>query len=558
MSIVLFCPFGCAGEDEPRVPMPRAEAGEAGDVGDPGNGMSGAGAEAAGAAAMGGAGNSDTPQGDGGIGGQAMGGADGDGEAGAAGAGAQGAVVVKVGIIEQTTRFLEYGKLRIAFERGVDAETLAVDLSPRLPDKLVVTGTSQVDDATVDVSLGYYHLPRDYQLSVSGSLSDGTPFEASGEIPGLGNGARAAFLSEQAGTGALSSWPGVPDGATPLEAADSVCQKEAEAAGLRGTFQAFLSVYGSVDAGCRALGRDGTITNNCGAAAMPVDRAPFLSIDGRPIADGATGIMADSWAIPIPFHANGKAATPFYTWAGSISGAKGFNNADCAGWTATTGNGLPTRQSGERLVEYEFSTACSSVAALLCLQTTGTFFGPSNLHHAGVKRAFVSKGKLFGAMSFDAKTGVAAADALCQSEAAGASLANADKFKAYLGTNETDALCYVLGQGGKVADNCGLDALSARDPWRRVDDYPIGSAAELAAGSLTAPLSLAADGTRMTSERPRTGTQLDGSTTWNCDDWSGTASYSLSGHPGFITGDFTSHWTTDCDSEETSVYCFEN
>jgi hypothetical protein len=167
------------------------------------------------------------------------------------------------------------------------------------------------------------------------------------------------------------------------------------------------------------------------------------------------------------------------------------------------------------------------------------------------------EGKLFGAMSFDVKAGVAAADALCQSEAAAESLANAGNFRAYLGSAETDALCYILGQTGKVADNCGLPELPDTNPWRRVDDYPIGTAAQLAAGTLTAPLALAADATLMSNERPRTGTELDGATSWNCADWSGSSFYSLAGHPAFITGHWTSHWTTDCDGKETAVYCFE-
>jgi hypothetical protein len=453
---------------------------------------------------------------------------------------------------------LDYGTLRIGFEQAVDATTLAITLSPQLPAELLVTSTSQVDDTTVDATLAYYHLPRDYQLSVSGSLPDATLFEASFELSGLDNGARAAFLSQQSGTGALTSWPAAPAGATPLEAADSVCQREADAAGLRGTFQGFLSVNGSVDAGCRALGLDGLIANSCGEGSMPVDEAPFLSMDGRPIVNGATGIIANRWAIPVPFRADGTAAAPFFTWTGSRSGAQGSANLDCSGWTQTTGTGLPSRQVGERLLDYEFSFACDTVAHLLCLQTGGTFFGPSTLHHDGTKRAFVSKGKLFGNMSFDGKSGIAAADALCQSEAAAVALPSAANFRAYLGTAETDALCYVLGQAGKVEDECGLPALPDTNPWRRVDDYPIGTAAQLAAGTLTAPLALAADGTLMTNERPRTGSELDGATSWNCTDWTGTGFYSLSGHPAFITGHFTSHWTTDCDGEETSVYCFEN
>jgi hypothetical protein len=192
------------------------------------------------------------------------------------------------------------------------------------------------------------------------------------------------------------------------------------------------------------------------------------------------------------------------------------------------------------------------------MQTVGTSFGPSTLHEVSGKRAFVSKGKLYGNMSFDGKSGVAAADALCQSEAAAATLANANAFHAYLGTSDTDALCYILGLTGKVADDCGLAALPDADPWRRVDNYAIGTAAELQGGKLQAPLSLAADGTPLLDERPRTGTEQNGATSWNCGDWTSTGAYSLSGNPAFINAHWTSHWTTDCDGEQTSVYCFEN
>jgi hypothetical protein len=551
-SLALCFVYACGDDEAPGSSALGGEAGEAGDAGsDTGGGADGGAGPLGGATSDAVAGAAGAQSGTGAAGGNA---AAGEASAGAAGS---GSAVESVGIVSEATHFADYGKLRIGFDRAVEGATLTITLSPSVPAQLSVTSTTPIDDTTVEATLAYYHLPRDYQLSVTGTLPDGSPFEAYAELSGLNNGARVAFLSQQTGSGALTSWPGVPEGATPLEAADSVCQREADAAGLRGTFQAFLSIYDSVDAGCRALGLDATIADNCGEASMPVDHAPFLSMDGRPIVEGATGIIADAWAIPIPFHADGSAAAPFYTWTGSISGAKGFNNADCNGWALSASNGLPSRQIGERLVEYEFGTACTTASALLCLQTTGTFFGPSDLHHDGVKRAFVSKGKLFGTMSFDGKSGVAAADALCQSEASAESLDNADQFRAYLATADSDALCYILGQTGKVADHCGLLALPDTDPWRRVDDYPIGTAAQLASGTLTAPLALAADGTLMTKERPRTGTMLDGSTTLNCDDWSGTASYSISGHPGFITGHFTSHWTTDCDGEETSVYCFE-
>jgi hypothetical protein len=555
--VLLLGAYGC-GDDAPGS-SPSSQAGEGGEGGSSGAsaGKAGGGGKAsqAGAAAAGSPGAAGAEPGNGGNDGTA--GADEGGAATGEGGGA-GASAVTVDIVAGETNFLDYGTLRIGFAQPVDAPTLSVALSPAVPAKLLATTAVQVDATTVDVTLAYYHLPLDYQVTVAGSLPDATPFQASATIPGLDNGARAAFISLQSGKGAFSGWAGAPQNATALEIADHVCQSEADAAGLRGTFQAFLSIYGNVDAGCRALGLSGTIAGNCGQASMPVDDAPFLRLDGAPVVEGATEIIAGGWDTPIGFHANGTLATPFYTWTGSTLGAKGFNNGDCTGWTVTTGNGLPAYQVGERLLEYEINRPCDITSNLLCLQTGAEFFGPSTLHHAGSKRAFVSKGHLWGTMSFDNKTGVAAADALCQSEASAQSLPNAATYRAYLGTADTDALCYILGQTGKVLDNCGLAELPDNDPWRRVDDYPVGTALELASGKLQSPLALAADGTLMTNERPRTGADLEGTTSANCNDWAGTAFYSISGHPSFATGHWMSHWTTDCDGEEASVYCFEN
>jgi hypothetical protein len=461
-------------------------------------------------------------------------------------------------LVPSSTHFLAYGKLRIGFERAVDAATLNITLTPRLPERLLVTSVTQVDATTVDATLAYYHLPRDYQIAVTGLLPDATPFRASGVLSGQDNGARAAFLSKQTGTGDFKSWTDAPPAATSLAAADAVCQREAETAGLRGQFQAYVSAAGSVDAGCRALGFSGLLADNCGQAALPVDHTPILSLNGTPIVAGGSGVLADAWAIPIGYYADGSPAVPDYTWSGTIAGGKGYADDDCDHWTTTGALGIAALQAAKHVLDDGFGRACTSVGDVICMQTVGMAFGPSTLHEVGGKRAFVSKGHVYGTISFGGKSAIAAADALCQSEASTATLANPNDFRAYLGTVDTDALCYILGRTGKVADHCGLAALPTTDPWRRVDNYPIGTAAELQAGRLRAPLSLAADGSRMLDERPRTGTELDGSTSWNCGDWTNTGFYSLSGDPGYVTGDWTSHWTTDCDGEETSVYCFEN
>jgi len=558
LSVALACVYGCGGSDGPSAP-PASDGGEAGAHDSPASG--GAGGEsgqsdnaAAGSATAGGA---PALAGTGGAAGAAAGAETSGGGAEQAGAD-PGPPEIDVGIALDTTRFTDYGKLRIVFAQAVDAATLTIALVPQLPAKLFVSSVSQVDATTVDATLAWYHLPRDYQIRVTGNLPDATRFKATADISGLNNGARVGFITKETGPGALATWAGVPQSATPLEAADSVCQKEAEAAGLRGTFQAFLSVNDNLDAGCRAFGLDGKLANNCGQAEMPVDHTPILRVDGWPIVAGATDIAADRWATAIPLQADGRVATPFYTWTGSIFGARSYTNNDCSGWTASTGNGMASTQVGERLVRYEAGRSCDVLGDLLCLQTGATFFGPSKLHEVSGKRAFVTKGHLYGTMSFGGKFAVAAGDALCQSEAASAAFENADKFRAYLGTADTDALCYILGRTGKLADHCGLAALPDTDPWRRPDNYPIGTAAQLAAGKLDSALALAADLTILGEERPRTGTELSGATSWNCGDWSSGGFYSLSGDPRFITGKWTSEWTTDCDGEQTSLYCFEN
>ena len=548
LGVAIAAATACGGDDGPSSAEP--DLGECGGQTDSyGGAWAGQTTSAAAPAVAGGAG---------GGGGAAGAGGARDDVAGAAGEAGAAAATLTVGIVPAATHFLAYGKLRIGFERAVDAATLTLTLTPRLPERLAVTSVTQVDATTIDATLAYYHLPLDYQLSVTGLLPDATRFQAMAGLSGQDNGARAAFLSKQTGTGDFKSWTDAPAQATPLQAADAVCQREADAAGLRGTFQAFVSLAGGVDAGCRALGFGGLLADNCGQAALPVDHTPILSLNGTPIVAGGTGILADNWAIPISFYADGSPAVPDYTWSGTIAGGKGFANDDCDHWTATASAGIAALQAAKHVLDYGFGRACTSVGDLICLQTVGTAFGPSTLHEVGGKRAFISKGHLYGTMSFGGKAGVAAADALCQSEALTATLANANKFRAYLGTADTDALCYILGQTGKVADHCGLAALPTTEPWRRVDNYPIGTAAELQAGALQAPLALAADATRLLDERPRTGTELNGATSWNCGDWASSGFYSLSGNPSYITGDWTSHWTTDCDGEETSVYCFEN
>jgi hypothetical protein len=171
---------------------------------------------------------------------------------------------------------------------------------------------------------------------------------------------------------------------------------------------------------------------------------------------------------------------------------------------------------------------------------------------------FVSKGKLTGAMSFDGKAGRDAADALCQSEAGTANYANAASFHAYVSTSDDDAICHVLGATGKVGTKCGLGAFSTSNPWRRADNYPVGTAAQVAQADLTAPIAFAADGSAQFEQRPWTGTNSNGNAITTCMNW-GSADFANTGGAGLaraLTNGFTFYTDSHCNGSQP-VYCFE-
>jgi hypothetical protein len=468
-------------------------------------------------------------------------------------------------IVAEETRFLDYGLLRVAFQQPVVADELELELAPLLPRRLAVTHIEQVDATTVDVSLGSYHAPRDYQLRVSGKLPGGQAFESRFTLPGEGNGARVAFITHVSGAGDFMAWADLPEGVTePRAAADAFCQREGEAAGMRGKFVAFLSSRDDYDAGCRAFGLDGVLDDDCGTDALPVDSAPWLDARGLPLVNGATGLAAGELLNALSLYANGTRAERAGFWSGTGYDARADQStaasADCVGFSSSTTPNYAevTEFASEYAFEYrEFASACSKPHGLFCLQVGSGFFGMSELHHVQGKRVFVSRGTLSGKMSYDGKTGVAAADALCQAEAEEAGFDHPERFSAFLGTSQTDALCHALGASGKATDTCGLTAFPT-DAWQRADGYPLGSAAQwMTDGYLTAPILFAADGSRQADATPWTGVvdeRLE-----SCDDWSSdsAAVTGLQGSTRAVDYGFAAYTGPDC-SVQSPVYCFEH
>ena len=558
LSLVYAC-GGSSGGGE-------ATGGSAGNAGQS-NQSGGSGGQASGGSKNGAAGGTQSASGgtQSAGGSAAQGGAPTGGDAGATGDAGSGSTITDfctgptIDIIDLTaTKFTDYGKLRVGFKQAVDASTLSVRVVPT--GKLKSTGVTQVDAMTVDVTLAYYHLPRDYQIQVAGMMN-GAAFCGSATVPGDNNGARVGFLTQATGPGNFQSWPTAPgDAKTPRDAADAVCQSEAEAAGFKGTFVAFLSsTPDAYDAACRVLGLDGTFAKRCGQTTLPVDHAPWLNSLGLPMVQGATNIIAGNWDAPMSYRADGTNPEDQHTYTGTSTGAVA-SNYDCMGWTSQTGEADDFSFTSDYLPEFDKSGAdCkpdNQQTGLMCLQVGGTFFGPNTLHQIAGKRSFVSKGTLTGAMSFGGQSGIAAADALCQSEANDAGFENVANFRAYLGTLATDPICHVLGQPGKAATKCGLSAWPT-DVWRRADDFPVGAAADLVNGSLTTAVSLAADKTKELDVEPWVAdTTKNGQTT--CQDWTSNDAGSVAdvGFGRAVSYAWSGYSTANCGSSQP-VFCFE-
>jgi hypothetical protein len=162
-------------------------------------------------------------------------------------------------------------------------------------------------------------------------------------------------------------------------------------------------------------------------------------------------------------------------------------------------------------------------------------------------------------------TGADAADAICQSLAASATLDNPGSFHAWISDSTTDAYCRVLGLSGKKAANCGQATLPDGGPWLRTDGFPFaGSLQELTGeSSVLVPARYDEWGVRYASaeeaEDTLTGTSEDG--TWavdlDCDGWSqSTAGTKVRGRRSRTVRDWAAQGDTPC-SRRGRLLCFE-
>ena len=347
------------------------------------------------------------------------------------------------------------------------------------------------------------------------------------------------FVTSATGTGNLSTWTDA-GGHTGVAAGDAICQARATAAGLTGTYKAWLS-DSTADAYCHIQGYTGTVVGLCGQGTLPVAAGPWVRTnDGYPFADTIDKLVNNGQVFaPVRYDETGTLVTGAYftgtyvdgklwasacsDWSTSIntsSAAVGFSYGATGWWTCAGTN------------------QCNYSSRLLCFQTGTGGALPSLTPPALSKKVFVTstihKGDL-GSLTN--------ADAICQTRAAAGSVPNAAKFKAWLSNSTTNA----------------IDRLS-ENSWYRLDGVKVAdSKADLADGSLFTAISLDETGVYVDNHAVWSGTDQYGiKTADNCSNWtSNTTGTGMMGGTSSANYYWTNWYGENC-NQSAALYCFED
>jgi hypothetical protein len=350
------------------------------------------------------------------------------------------------------------------------------------------------------------------------------------------------FVTSATGNGDLGSWTDA-GGQTGLAAADAICQARAAAAGFPGVFRAWLSDDTS-DAYCRVHNFTGKISANCGRPSLPAFAGPWARTDGFPFGGPIQDVLSGIIYAPVRHNEYGVLAETrsYFTNTMPEGTLDSFHPSPCSNWTSNSGGiwVLVGSTEGTTITWTGGGAgACNSSYALLCMQISS---GPALPSHASVgKKVFVTSaanGNLGG---------LAGADALCQTRASAAGLANASDFKAWLSDSFTDAKDHITTDG----------------PWVRIDGVKVAdNKADLVDSSLITAISLTEAGTYLGGYLVWTGTGVNGvKSANNCNNWSsGTNSFQGDGgNESRADASWTSGWPGyDCSFGSGYIYCFED
>lgn len=310
-----------------------------------------------------------------------------------------------------------------------------------------------------------------------------------------------------------------------LSGADARCAELAAAAGLSGTYVAWLSSP-TVDAVTRLGSARG-----------------WVRPDGRPVVDTVADLVAGRLFYPIGVTEEGveiatRSTVVTATNAEGMlsSGLGGGNAVTCADWTLDTGDytgGDPVGTTSDWTRGW--INDCRVAARLYCFQID---------HASPVSPEAVTGRRAFLSSPFSPGGGLAAADATCAADASAAGLA---------GTYRA-----LLASGGTAAasrfDGTGL-------PWVRLDGVPLAeTAAELLSGAVDTTLNVRADASYV-ADWVWTGAASPGepgTPASTCSDWTnGTGGATgTRGRSSETTSFFEAVGSPACNASY-SVYCLE-
>ncbi|MBT8492513.1 MAG: hypothetical protein KJO07_05600, partial [Deltaproteobacteria bacterium] len=169
---------------------------------------------------------------------------------------------------------------------GIIEANVVVTVDTERDEHWQIASQSVGTQTTWVVELDGYPIPIDHTVTIEQIDPDGVLLD-SAEIVLSGSeiGNRLMFATAASGTGNLLSWSALPGGssaATGLEAADEICQSEASAAGLAGSYRALLTTE-TADLQCRLAGLSGDYVGGspCGQATAPA-LGPWIMSTGVP------------------------------------------------------------------------------------------------------------------------------------------------------------------------------------------------------------------------------------------------------------------------------------
>jgi hypothetical protein len=298
-----------------------------------------------------------------------------------------------------------------------------------------------------------------------------------------------------------------------LGGADTICTNRANAAGLAGTFKAWLAG--------RSLGT----------------ASGWIRVDGKALANLQSDLNQGNWFYPLRINESGGDIGESLIYTGQSGGG------DCTGWTVTTGFGVDGYSDGQGGLNLNIgSIGCSATVPIFCVGTdrpAGAAPPPPPTSH---RTAFISNA------IFASGGGLAAADALCQSEAQSAGLSGT-----YLAA---------LATVGKTAAS-RFNASAGSAPWFRVDGAAIATnvANTFTATYWDSAVNLTAAGTQQfgnyqTFSGAATATTAGANT---CADWTVSTGNTVGGRAGFskIANWFGFDTNLPCNAMNAHIACFQ-